>query len=163
MAIQSIPLTSNAPLRLHAAPTYSDAKGSLSVLEGADIPFIIQRIYYIHNVPVGAVRGEHGHRELEQVIICLSGAVEVMICDGTQQEFVTLGDPATLLYVPPGRWRSVKFKEAGSVLCVVASRPFDKSDYIYDYEEFLEWKRSCSADRERSGTNVSERRIGRLA
>jgi hypothetical protein len=134
----------DAPLRIHAAPTYRDDKGSLSVLEGADIPFVIQRIYYIHNVPVGAVRGEHGHRELEQVIICLSGAVEVMICDGIQQQFVSLSDPATLLHVPAGRWRSVKFKEAGSVLCVLASAPFEKSDYIYDYEEFLAWKRSSA-------------------
>jgi len=157
---QSIPIMSaNSSLRLRVAPTYSDAKGSLSVLEGADIPFVIRRIYYIHDVPVGAVRGEHGHRQLEQIILCLSGVVEVMICDGIKQEFFTLADPSTLLYVPSGRWRSVKFKEAGSVLCVLASRPFDKSDYIYDYEEFLEWKRGCSGGADGSASASSARRF----
>jgi dTDP-4-dehydrorhamnose 3,5-epimerase-like enzyme len=128
------------------AATYSDDKGSLCVVEGADLPFVVQRIYYIHSVPIGAVRGEHGHRELEQIIMCLSGAVEVMICDGVQQQFITLSDPSMLLHVPPGCWRSVKFKEAGSVLCVLASMPFDRSDYIYDYEEFIRWKRSSFAE-----------------
>jgi dTDP-4-dehydrorhamnose 3,5-epimerase-like enzyme len=153
MIAPSLPVTlqsANAPFRVFRAKTYSDAKGSLSVLEGADIPFIIQRIYYIHNVPIGAIRGEHGHRELEQVVLCLAGAVEVMISDGVQQQYITLADPETMLHIPPGRWRSVKFKEAGSVLCVVASRTFDKTDYIYDYEEFLEWKRSGSVQRDYS-------------
>lgn len=149
MAVTNFPVASpisNPSLRVYEATTHSDGKGRLSVIEPSDVPFAIQRIYYIHNVPIGAIRGEHGHRKLEQVIICLSGAVEVMICDGATQEFITLSDPATLLYVPSGRWRSIKFKDAGSVLCVLASRLYDQSDYIYDYEEFLEWKRATASN-----------------
>lgn len=146
MVNQARPVASHSAkeLRLFGAKTHADDKGCLSVIEGTDLPFAIKRIYYIHSVPIGAIRGEHGHRTLEQIVMCLSGAVEMMISDGVEQQFVTLSNPATLLYVPAGRWRSVKFKEAGSVLCVLASQLFDSSDYIYDYEEFVEWKRSTA-------------------
>jgi hypothetical protein len=82
-----------------------------------------------------------------------------MICDGMQQQFITLSHPAELLHVPPGRWRSVKFTKASSVLCVLASAPFNKADYIYDYEEFLEWKRKCSSEQGPSGSPKSGRLV----
>jgi uncharacterized RmlC-like cupin family protein len=155
MPSQIVPLRTTdttKSLRVYQAPTHTNAKGSLSVLEGADLPFVVKRIYYIHGVPIGAIRGEHGHRELEQVVFCASGAVEVTICDGLHQEQFTLADPGTLLHIPPGRWRSIKFKEPGTVLCVLASLAFDTSDYIYDYEEFLNWKRSTSNQRDVAAT-----------
>lgn len=126
---------------IREAPTHKDTRGKLTVLQGSDIAFPIKRIYYLHEVPIGAVRAEHGHRKLEQLMFCPAGAVDVMICNGSDQEHFTLADPATLLHVPPGSWRSVKFKQPGSVLCVLASRAYEPDDYIHDYEDFLAWKK----------------------
>jgi dTDP-4-dehydrorhamnose 3,5-epimerase-like enzyme len=127
------------------AQTNIDMRGKLSVVEGASLPFEIKRIYYLYDVPQGATRGEHGHRKLEQVLLCPAGAVEVMVCDGSKQEFFTLREPSTLLHIPPGSWRRVRFLEPGSVLCVLASRPYEPDDYIHDYQEFLQWKTNASS------------------
>lgn len=121
--------------------THLDARGSLSVVENGDLPFPIRRIYYLHGVPLGAKRGEHGHKLLEQLMICMHGVCDVTLNDGQSQDHFTLSSPATALYVPPGMWRSLRFVEPDTVCCVLASRPYEKEDYIYDFEDFLAWSR----------------------
>lgn len=127
--------------RLLGAAAYEDARGALGVLEGVDLPFDVARIYYLFNVPIGAVRGEHGHKRLRQLMICMHGTTEITLNDGYQQHNFTLESPADVLYVPPGMWRQLRFKMPETVVCVLASRPYEIDDYIYEYEDFLAWVR----------------------
>lgn len=119
--------------------SFGDARGRLGVLEGASLPFAIQRIYYLYDVPVGAVRGEHGHKKLEQIFICMNGSCDITFYDGARKYEFHMKNPSEALYVPAGLWRSLKFREVGTVMCVMASRPYEVSDYIYSFGEYLEW------------------------
>lgn len=119
-----------------------DGRGALGVIEAADLPFPLRRFYYLFDVPIGAIRGEHGHKRLEQVILCLHGRVEVSLNDGQRVRGFTLDTPLQGLYVPPGLWRRLEFREPGSVVGVLASRPYEPEDYIYHYEEYLAWVRA---------------------
>lgn len=127
--------------RLVDVTSFSDVRGSLGVVEARDLPFDIERVYYLFDVPLGAVRGEHGHKTLQQLIICMNGICEITLTDGHQSHFFELRRPSQALYVPPGMWRRLHFREPATVCCVLASQPYDKSDYIFSYEEFLAWVR----------------------
>lgn len=126
-------------------PSHIDGRGSLGVIEGGGLLFDIQRIYYLYDVPMGAVRGEHGHKQLQQLILCMHGEVEIVLNDGQRQFPFTLSNAATGLYLPPGLWRRLRFLRPETVVCVLASRPYEKDDYIYEYEEFLAWTRNRAA------------------
>lgn len=130
-------------------PRHTDGRGSLGVIEGQDLPFDIRRIYYLHDVPMGAVRGEHGHKRLEQLILCMHGQVEIILNDGERQFPFTLSDANTGLYLPPGLWRRLRFLVPETVVCVLASQPYEKDDYIFEYEEFLAWVRQKSGEEKR--------------
>lgn len=127
--------------RIIDLPSFIDARGSLGVVEGTTLPFDIRRVYYLYDVPIGAVRGEHGHKRLQQLILCMHGQTEITLNDGKRQYPFTLSGPAQGLYVPPGMWRRLRFVMPGTVVCVLASRPYETDDYIYTYEEFLAWVR----------------------
>lgn len=135
---------SAAPMLPHIlpAPNFSDARGSLGVLEGGSLPFDISRVYYLYDVPIGAVRGEHGHKKLEQLMICMHGEVEVILNDGSKQYHFELKNPSQVLYVPSGLWRRLRFVMPETVVCVLASRPYETEDYLYTYEDYLAWVRS---------------------
>ncbi len=125
--------------RILSVGSFADPRGRLCAIEGSSLPFSIQRVYYLYDVPIGAIRGEHGHKRLQQLFVCMSGACNVTLFDGATQYDFQLNDPANGLYVPAGMWRSLKFDEAGTVICVLASRPFERADYIYTFEEYLKW------------------------
>ncbi len=128
-------------------PRHVDGRGSLGVIEATDLPFEIRRIYYLYDVPMGAVRGEHGHKRLEQLILCMHGQVEIILNDGNRQFPFTLTDASTGLYLPPGLWRRLRFLMPETVVCVLASQLYEKDDYIFEYEEFLAWTRANAATR----------------
>ena len=122
--------------------------GSLSVVEGnMDSIFPIKRVYYIFGADKGVERGHHAHKALEQLLICVYGAIEVMCDNGEKNEYTVLDDPAKGLYVGPGIWHTMKWLKDDSVLLVLASEYYDESDYIRDYDEFIRlvkegyWKR----------------------
>lgn len=119
--------------------SFRDSRGCLGVLEGASLPFAIQRVYYLYDVPVGAIRGEHGHKQLQQIFICMSGSCDVTLFDGVKEHHFHMSDPANALYVPAGMWRNLEFCESRTVMCVMASRPYEASDYIYAFEDYLQW------------------------
>jgi dTDP-4-dehydrorhamnose 3,5-epimerase-like enzyme len=121
-------------------PSFGDSRGNICILEKGSLPFNIKRIYYIYNTPANSTRGVHGHKKLSQVLLCMHGSVQVTIHDGIKKRRFKLSNPTKGLFIPKGHWREVKFLEPGSVLCVLASRPFEKSDYIYSLEEFLAWR-----------------------
>ena len=119
-------------------PKISDPRGNLSFIEGGKhIPFEIARVYYIYDVPGGAERGAHGHRELEQLIVAMSGSFDVHLDDGRRVRSFHLNRSYYGLYVPPMMWRRIDNFSSGSVCMVLASLPYDPDDYFRDYEKFL--------------------------
>lgn len=119
---------------------YSDNRGFLSVIEGSiDIPFDIQRIYYLYMVPE-ASRGAHAHRKLQQLMIATSGSVHVTLDDGRQKKTFVLDKPWKGLYVAPGLWRDLDNFSGGTVCMVLASEKYEAEDYIRDYQVFLKFK-----------------------
>lgn len=122
-------------------PYVTSELGVLGVIEGGDIlPFQVSRMYFIHNVPLGAERGSHAHKELKQLMMCLSGSVEVDLDDGDKTFSFVLENPYQAIQVPSGYWRTLKNFSVDAVLVVLASSEYKESDYIRDYAEFLDWR-----------------------
>jgi len=125
--------------RLIDFPQVVDSRGSLTYVEESDhLPFDVSRVYYLYEFS-GEQRGNHAHRELEQVMIALNGGLDVKLDDGEAAVTVRLDDPSEGLYVPPGLWRTLDGFETGTVCLVLASDPYDEDDYIRDYDEFKRW------------------------
>ena len=119
-------------------PKVFDVRGSLTFIEGTrHVPFEIKRLFYFYDVPVGASRGGHAHKTLEQVLICVTGGLEVRLDDGAAQRVVRLSGPWNGLYIPPLIWDTEIDFEPGTVCLVLASNYYDESDYLLDYEAFL--------------------------
>lgn len=117
---------------------FGDARGHLTAIESArDLPFNIQRIYYITGVASGQERGFHSHRCLEQVLLCLNGSVKIRVKTPFEQETVLLNSPASGLYIGHMVWREMFDFSDGAVLLVLASEFYTKSDYIRDYDAYL--------------------------
>lgn len=127
-----------ATCRLLDLPKNSNASGNLTFIEGRQhIPFAIERVYYTYDVPGGAVRGGHGHKTLEQVIIAISGSFDVVLDDGRESRRFHLNRSYYGLYVCPMMWREIDNFSSGSVCLVLASALYDESDYYRDYQSFL--------------------------
>jgi dTDP-4-dehydrorhamnose 3,5-epimerase-like enzyme len=127
--------------RLVDFPYIASELGVLGVVEGTDIlPFPVSRMYFIHNVPSGAERGSHAHKELNQLMICLSGSVEVDLDDGDNTFPFELKNPYQAIQVPSGYCRTLKNFSVDAVLVVLASNEYQESDYIRDYAQFLDWR-----------------------
>lgn len=124
-------------------PKISDTRGNLSFIESnMQVPFQIQRVYYLYDVPGGSERGGHAHKQLEQLIIALSGSFDVVLDDGVTQKTIHLNRPNFGIYICSYIWRELNNFSSGSVCGVIASRPYEEHDYIRDYEKFLSVKRS---------------------
>lgn len=122
----------------HHAP-----QGNLSVVQNdKDIPFSVQRIYYLYDVPGGESRGSHAHKELSQLIVAASGSFTVTLDDGRTKRTFLLNRPYQGLLVVPGVWRTLDDFSSGSVCLVLASHKYDKEDYIRNYEDFLDYKKN---------------------
>lgn len=129
--------------RLLRLPTLVDPRGALTVLEAdKSVPFAIERVYYLHGVPVGATRGGHAHRVLHQLLVAVAGRFEVTLDDGRTRRRFALDRPDQGLYVPPGVWREIDDFGPGSVCLTLASHPYDPAEYVRDYEAFVAAARS---------------------
>ncbi len=118
-------------------PKILDKRGNLSIIEQyKNIPFKIVRTYWIYDVPGGEKRGGHAYRENEEFIVALSGSFDVMLDDGKNKKTFSLNRSYYGLYVPKGLWRVMNNFSTNSLALVLASTPFNREDYIYDYEEF---------------------------
>lgn len=119
-------------------PRIQDPRGNLTFIEGSThVPFDIQRIYYLYDVPGGAERGGHAHKALHQLIIAIAGSFDVHMDDGTEKKVFQLNRSFQGLYVCPMMWRELKNFSSGAVCMVVASEKYDEDDYYRDYSEFL--------------------------
>ena len=120
-------------------PKITDPRGNLTFIEGArHVPFDIKRVYYLYDVPGGAERGGHAHKNLHEFIIALSGSFDVILNDGTEKKRFHLNRSYYGLYVCPMVWRELDNFSSASVCMVLASAPFDESDYYRDYDKFAQ-------------------------
>jgi dTDP-4-dehydrorhamnose 3,5-epimerase-like enzyme len=125
-------------VRLIEFPIVHDPRGNLSFIEGErTIPFPIQRVYYLYDVPGGAVRGGHAHRNLQQVLIALSGSFDVVLDDGLERKKFFLNRSWHGLLIPSLVWRELENFSSGAVCLVLASEYFEESEYIRDHDQFL--------------------------
>lgn len=124
-------------IKIIKLPKIEDPRGNLSVIEKDVVPFEIKRVYYLYDVPSGAERGGHSHKEQYEFLVALSGSFDVILNNGKQVQKVTLNKPYEGLLIPNGIWRELKDFSSGAVCLVVASDVFDEDDYIRDFNEFL--------------------------
>jgi hypothetical protein len=125
--------------RLIGLPRVDDPRGHLTFIEGArHVPFDIARVYYVYGTPEGAERGGHAHRNLEQLVIALAGSFDVILDDGTERKTVRLDRADQGLYIGSMVWRELARFTAGAVCLVLASAPYEETDYYRDYQEFVQ-------------------------
>lgn len=120
---------------------HSNRKGNLTVVEnGKTLPFDVKRVYYLYDVPGGESRGAHAHRELEQLIVAVSGSFNVTVDDGNSKRTFFLNRPYQGLHVKPGLWRDLDDFSSGAVCMVLASEVYKSEDYIRNYDEYVEFR-----------------------
>lgn len=127
-----------ADCRIVDLPKIHDPRGNLTFIEaGGHVPFGIQRVYYLYDVPGGAERGGHAHKGLQQLIVAMSGSFDVVLNDGHDKRRFHLNRSYYGLYVCPMIWRELDNFSSGSVCLVLASNHYDEADYYRDYNEYL--------------------------
>ena len=114
-----------------------DIRGNIAVIENNVIPFKVQRVYYLYDIPSTASRGGHSHIEQIEFLVALSGSFDVVINDGKESKTVTLNKPDKGLLIKENTWRELENFSSGSVCLVLASDVFKEEDYIRDFDEFL--------------------------
>lgn len=124
--------------KLIQLPKISDPRGNLTFIEGSrHVPFDLKRVYYLYDVPGGETRAGHAHKQLEALMIAVSGSFEVILDDGTARKSFFLNRSYYGLYIPKMVWRELENFSSGSVCLVLASEIYDESDYYRDYDQFL--------------------------
>jgi hypothetical protein len=127
--------------KLVRLPVVPDARGKLSFIEGGQhVPFDIARVYFLYDVPAAAVRGGHAHKELKQFIIAVAGSFDVRLDTGRFRRVVQLNRPNIGLLISSKIWREIDNFSSGGICLVLASLPYDETDYYREYETFL---KSC--------------------
>ena len=123
-------------------PKITDPRDNLTVAEQMkNVPFDIKRVYWTYDVPGGESRGGHAHKNLYQLVVAMSGSFIVNLDNGEERETILLNHPWQGLLIKPNTWRTLEDFSSGAVCLVLASEPFDLDDYIYEYEDFLEYVR----------------------
>jgi UDP-2-acetamido-3-amino-2,3-dideoxy-glucuronate N-acetyltransferase len=116
----------------------SDHRGDLLAIEfGHHIPFEVQRVFFVTNVPTGNIRGEHAHKECHQLLVCLQGSVTITIDNGMDRAEWVLDRPEVGLHIHPMIWAAQTRHTGQTVLAVFASHPYDPDDYIRSYDDYL--------------------------
>jgi hypothetical protein len=119
-------------------PVIPDHRGNLTFIEGeSHIPFEIKRVFYLYDVPGGESRAGHALKDVEQVIIAMSGSFDVVLDDGLTRDTITLNRSYFGVYVPSLVWRELENFSSGSVCLVLASHPYSADAYHREYDEFL--------------------------
>tara|TARA_R110001592_G_scaffold5488_3_gene30216 strand:+ start:745 stop:1167 length:423 start_codon:yes stop_codon:yes gene_type:complete len=128
-------------IKFYNAKSFIENNGNLIPIESTkDVPFDIKRIFYVFGVHDKDLRGCHAHYKTEQVLICLSGKVEVVCKDSFRESKFLLESPQQALYVPQMIWDEQIYRSEDSVLLVLSSTSYDPDDYIHDWEKFKRLK-----------------------
>lgn len=129
--------------RLIKFQRHGDERGQLIALEeGREIPFPIHRVYYMYDTGKGVRRGYHAHRSLQQILVCTHGKCKILLDDGKEKIIISLDRPDTGLYIKNNIWREMFDFSSDAVLMVMASELYDETDYIRNYDEFLEYQKT---------------------
>ena len=129
-------------VRIIQLPKVLDKRGNLSIIEELkNIPFTIERTYWIYDVPGGESRGGHAYRENEEFIVALSGSFDVILDDGNERKTFSLNRSYYGHYVPKGIWREINNFSTNSLALILSSTVYEERDYIRDYNDFLKMKR----------------------
>lgn len=115
--------------------------GNITVINNnIGLDFTIKRVYYIYNIPGGESRGGHAHKKLYQIVIAASGSFDLIINDGKNEKKIFLNHPNQGLLIVPGIWREIINFSSGAICLVLASETYDESDYIRNYQEYIDYK-----------------------
>lgn len=121
-------------------PRITDPRGNLTVAEAnKNIPFDIKRVYWLYDVPGGECRGGHAHKQIKEILIAVSGSFHVTLDNGKEKQTFLLNHPYQGLLIDTKTWRTLDDFSSGAVCVVLASDFYDKNDYIYDYNDFLQY------------------------
>ena len=127
-------------IKMFQFPPHGDDRGQLIAIEAnKDLPFAVKRVYYIYDTLEGVRRGFHAHRNLQQVLICVSGSCKIHLDNGRETAEVLLEKPSEGLYIANDMWREMYDFTPDAVLLVLASEYYDEADYIRNYEDFLKY------------------------
>lgn len=119
-------------------PKIEDPRGNLSFIEELNhVPFIIERIYWIYDVPGGQIRGGHAFKKQNELIVALSGSFDILVDDGKDHKIFSLNRSYYGLYIPAGLWRQMENFSTNSLAMVLSSCVYSEEDYIRDYQTFL--------------------------
>ncbi len=122
-------------------PLATDSRGSLSFATvGCEIPFAVQRVFWIHDVPQDSHRGGHSHRTCSEVVVAVSGAFRMVVDDGVQRAEVWMDSPNQGILIPAGMWCELRDFQPGTVVVVMASHPYDATGYCNDYSTYIKEK-----------------------
>ena len=121
-------------------PKMEDPRGNLTFIEEDNqIPFKIERVYWIYDVPGGQIRGGHAFKVQKEIVIALSGSFDVVIDSGSEKRIYSLNRSYYGLFIPAGLWRQMKNFSTNSLAMVITSTKFSEIDYIRNYDEFLKY------------------------
>jgi hypothetical protein len=119
-------------------PKINNRAGNLTALNNfEEVPFAIERVYYLYDIPGGETRGGHAHYDLWQLLIAASGSFDVILDDGKNKKTISLNRPNFGLLITPGIWRELVDFSSGSICLVLASEGYSEADYIRNYDEFI--------------------------
>jgi len=132
----------------YAFPPHGDDRGQLVAIEEMkDLPFEIKRVYYIYDTLPDVRRGFHAHKNLQQILLCVSGSCKIHLDNGYDTAEVVLDKPNEGLYISNDMWREMYDFSSDAVLLVLASEHYDEADYIRDYDTFIEMIRQKEAEK----------------
>lgn len=121
-------------------PKIGDRNGQITAINNnAEIPFEVNRVFYLYDIPAGEDRGAHAHKECHQFLVAASGSFDVEVDDGTNKKIFSLNQPNIGLHIPPGIWAAEINFSSGAICLVLASHPYQESDYIRDYHTFKKY------------------------
>lgn len=133
--------TTLSEVKIIDLPKIEDPRGNLSFIEeDKHIPFMIERTYWIYDVPGGQIRGGHAFKEQKEFIVAISGSFDLLVDDGKEQKTYSLNRSYYGLYLPAGLWRQMQNFSTNSLAMVLSSTTFSEDDYIREYSDFLKYK-----------------------